>query len=124
MPMGIYKYTRMPFGIKNSPAQVQRIMDIMFQDEILAGWMVVYIDYIIVYSEGWEDHVQYIDGVLIKCTPIDIIISLKNCNFGQEELLALRHKVSGLSLAIDQEKVVEVLLKIVPNSCIIHSSVQ
>ncbi|MBW0516941.1 hypothetical protein O181_056656 [Austropuccinia psidii MF-1] len=114
--MGIYEYTRMPFGIKNAPAHFQRMMDTIFQEEILEGWMVVYIDDIIIYSETWEDHVQYIDRVLSKCTPINLKISLKKCNFGQQEILALGHKVSGLSLAIDQNKVAAVLQKPVPNS--------
>ncbi|MBW0550490.1 hypothetical protein O181_090205 [Austropuccinia psidii MF-1] len=112
--MGIYEYTRMPFGIKNAPAHFQRIMDTIFQEDILEGWMVVYIDDIIIYSETWEDHVKYIDRVLSKCTPINLKISLKKCNFGQQELLALGHKVSGLSLAIDQNKVAAVLQKPVP----------
>ncbi|MBW0573277.1 hypothetical protein O181_112992 [Austropuccinia psidii MF-1] len=56
--MGIYGYTRMPFGIKNAPAHFQRMMDTIFQEEILEGWMVLYIDDIIIYSETWEDHVQ------------------------------------------------------------------
>ncbi|MBW0504567.1 hypothetical protein O181_044282 [Austropuccinia psidii MF-1] len=62
--MGIYEYTRMPFGIKNAPANFQRMMDTIFQEEILEVWMVVYIDDIIIYSEIWEGHVQYIDRVL------------------------------------------------------------
>ncbi|MBW0509521.1 hypothetical protein O181_049236 [Austropuccinia psidii MF-1] len=56
--MGIYEYTRMPFGIKNVPAHFQRMMDTIFQEGILEGWMVVFIDEIIIYSETWEDHVQ------------------------------------------------------------------
>ncbi|MBW0551520.1 hypothetical protein O181_091235 [Austropuccinia psidii MF-1] len=114
--MGIYEYNKMPFGIKNAPAHFQRMMDTIFQDEILEGWMVVYIDDIIIYSETWEDHVQYIDRVLSKCTPINLKISLKKCNFGQQELLALGHKVSGLSLAIDQNKLAAVLQKPVPKN--------
>ncbi|MBW0561624.1 hypothetical protein O181_101339 [Austropuccinia psidii MF-1] len=78
--------------------------------------MVVYIDDIIIYSETWEDHVQYIDRVLSKCTPINLKISLKKCNFGQQELLALGHRVSGLSLAIDQNKLAESMQKPVPKS--------
>ncbi|MBW0489876.1 hypothetical protein O181_029591 [Austropuccinia psidii MF-1] len=38
-------------------------------------------------------------------------LSLKKCNFSQQELLAPGHKVSGLSLAIDQNKVAAVLQK-------------
>ncbi|MBW0542911.1 hypothetical protein O181_082626 [Austropuccinia psidii MF-1] len=112
--MGIYEYNRMPFGIKNAPAHVQRMMDTTFQEEILEGWMVVYIDDIIIYSETWEEHVQYIENVLCKCIPINLKISLKKCNFGQQELLALGHKVSGLSLSIDKNKVAALLQNPVP----------
>ncbi|MBW0473087.1 hypothetical protein O181_012802 [Austropuccinia psidii MF-1] len=114
--MGIYEYTRSAFGIKNATAHFQMMMDTMFQDEIMEGWMVVYIDNIILYSETWEDHVQYIDRVLSKCTPTNLKISLKKCNFGQEELLALGHKFACLSLAIDQNKVAAVLQKPVPRN--------
>ncbi|MBW0522544.1 hypothetical protein O181_062259 [Austropuccinia psidii MF-1] len=92
--MGIYEYTRMPYGIKNAPSHFQRMMDTIFQEEISEGLMVVYIDDIIIYSKTWEDHVQYIDRVLM--------------------LLAVGHEVSGISLAIDQNKVAEVLQKQVP----------
>ncbi|MBW0524118.1 hypothetical protein O181_063833 [Austropuccinia psidii MF-1] len=109
--MGIYEYTRMPFGIKNAPAHFQRMMDTILQEEILEGWMVVYIDDRIIYSETWEDHVQYIDRVISKFTPINLKISLKKCNFGQQELLALANKVSGLSWTVDQNKVAAVLQK-------------
>ncbi|MBW0474913.1 hypothetical protein O181_014628 [Austropuccinia psidii MF-1] len=42
---------------------------------------------------------------------INLKISLKKWNFGQQELLALEHNVSGLSLAIDQNELAEVLQK-------------
>ncbi|MBW0491942.1 hypothetical protein O181_031657 [Austropuccinia psidii MF-1] len=103
--MGIYEYTRMPFGIKNAPAHFQRMIDTIFQEEILEGGMVVYIDDIITYTKKWEDNVQYIDRVLSKCTPVNLKISLKKCNFGKQELLELGHRVSPLSLAMDQNKV-------------------
>ncbi|MBW0491248.1 hypothetical protein O181_030963 [Austropuccinia psidii MF-1] len=44
--MGIYEYTRIPFGIKNAPAHFQRMMDTIFQ-EILEDWMVLNIDEIL-----------------------------------------------------------------------------
>ncbi|MBW0502628.1 hypothetical protein O181_042343 [Austropuccinia psidii MF-1] len=114
--MGIYEDTRMPFGLKNAPSYFQRIMDTIFQEEIFEGFMVLYIDEIIIYSEKWEYYVHYIERVLSKCTPINLKISLKKCDFGQKELLELGHKVSGLSLAIDQNKLSAVLQKPVPKS--------
>ncbi|MBW0461835.1 hypothetical protein O181_001550 [Austropuccinia psidii MF-1] len=106
----------MPFGIKNAPSHFQKMMDRISQEEILEGWMVVYIDYIIIYSETWEDQVQYIDRVLSKCTPINMKIPLTKCSFGQQELLALGHKVLGLSIAINQNIVAAVLQKPVPKN--------
>ncbi|MBW0490874.1 hypothetical protein O181_030589 [Austropuccinia psidii MF-1] len=50
---GIYENTRIPFGIKNAPSHFQRMMDTIFQEDILEGWMVVYIDDIIIYSQKW-----------------------------------------------------------------------
>ncbi|MBW0476474.1 hypothetical protein O181_016189 [Austropuccinia psidii MF-1] len=94
--MGIYEYTRMPCGIKDAPAHFQRMMDQIFQEEILEGWMVVYMGDIIIYSETWKDYVQYIDRV--------------------RKLLELGHKISGLSLAIDHNKLAPVLQKPVPNN--------
>ncbi|MBW0466528.1 hypothetical protein O181_006243 [Austropuccinia psidii MF-1] len=106
----------MPFGIKNAPAYFQRMMATIFQEEILECWMVVYIDDIIICSETWEDHVKYIDKVLSKCTPINLKISLKKFNFVQHVLLALGHKVSGLSLPTDQNEVAGLLQKPVPKN--------
>ncbi|MBW0488043.1 hypothetical protein O181_027758 [Austropuccinia psidii MF-1] len=92
------------------------MMDTIFQEEILEGWMVVNINDIIIYSETWEGHVQYIDRVLSKCIPINLKVSLRKCHLGQQELLALGHKVSGLSMGIDQNKVAAVLQKKVPRN--------
>ncbi|MBW0484970.1 hypothetical protein O181_024685 [Austropuccinia psidii MF-1] len=102
--MGIYEYTRIPFEIKNAAEHFKRMMDTIFKEERLEGRMVVYIDGISIYSETWEDHVKCIDRVLRKFTPINMKSSLKNCNFGKQELLALGNIVSVLILAIDQKK--------------------
>ncbi|MBW0467327.1 hypothetical protein O181_007042 [Austropuccinia psidii MF-1] len=114
--MCIYEYTRMPFRIKNAPAHFQRMMNTIFLEEILEGRMVIYIVDIIIYSGTWEIHVQYIDRLLSKGTPINMKISLKKSNFGEQELLALGQKVSGCSLAIDQNKVAELLQNLVPKN--------
>ncbi|MBW0498103.1 hypothetical protein O181_037818 [Austropuccinia psidii MF-1] len=94
--MGIYEYTRMPFGIKNAPDHFQRMTDTIFQEEILQGWMVVYINDIIIYSETRGDYVQYIERLRSKCTPTNLKVSLEKCDFGQQELLELARKSQDL----------------------------
>ncbi|MBW0555952.1 hypothetical protein O181_095667 [Austropuccinia psidii MF-1] len=54
--------------------------------------------------------------VLDKFTGVNMKIALKKGNFGFEELEALGHIVSGLSLGIDKNKVEAVLLKPIPHN--------
>ncbi|MBW0588534.1 hypothetical protein O181_128249 [Austropuccinia psidii MF-1] len=53
---GIYEYLRMHFGIKNAPSHYQRMMNTTFPHELSEGWLIVYIDYIIICSETWKSH--------------------------------------------------------------------
>ncbi|MBW0469710.1 hypothetical protein O181_009425 [Austropuccinia psidii MF-1] len=62
--MGIYEYNTIPFGIKNESADFQRMMETIFEEVILEFWIVGHIDDIMIYSETWEDYLQYIDRVL------------------------------------------------------------
>ncbi|MBW0472295.1 hypothetical protein O181_012010 [Austropuccinia psidii MF-1] len=53
---GIYEYLRMPFGIKNAPYHYQRMMNIIFPMELSEGWLIIYIDDIIIFSDSWSLH--------------------------------------------------------------------
>ncbi|MBW0554877.1 hypothetical protein O181_094592 [Austropuccinia psidii MF-1] len=113
---GIYEYLRMPFGIKNAPSHFQRIMNIIFPTELSEGWLIIYIDYIIICLDSWSLHLERLARVLHKVAEVNMKISLKKCNFGFEELKALGHVVSGLSLGIDKNKIAAVLLKPIPQN--------
>ena len=95
---GVYEYLRMPFGIKNAPSHFQRMMNSVFLAELAEGWLIVYIDDIIICSKTWDEHVHRLGIVLQKVIDINMKISLKKCAFGFRELIALGHVVSGLSL--------------------------
>ncbi|MBW0561972.1 hypothetical protein O181_101687, partial [Austropuccinia psidii MF-1] len=113
---GIYEYLRMPFGIKNAPSHYQRIMNTIFPTELSEGWLIIYIDDIIICSDSWSLHLERLERVLHKFAEVNMKISLKKCNFGFEELKALGHIVSGLILVIDKNKVVAVLHKPIPQN--------
>ncbi|MBW0536494.1 hypothetical protein O181_076209, partial [Austropuccinia psidii MF-1] len=111
---GIYEYLRMPFGIKNAPSHYQRMMNTIFPHELSEGWLIIYIDDIIICSETWQLHLERLSLVLKRILQVNMKISLKKCNFGFHELKALGHVVSGLSLGIDKNRVAAVLLKQMP----------
>ncbi|MBW0590124.1 hypothetical protein O181_129839 [Austropuccinia psidii MF-1] len=101
---GIYEYLRMSFGIKNAPSHYQRMMNTIFPTELSEGWLIIYIDNIIIFPDSWSLHLERHTRLLHKVAEVNMKISLKNCNFGFEELKALGNVVSGLSLGIDQKK--------------------
>ncbi|MBW0556446.1 hypothetical protein O181_096161 [Austropuccinia psidii MF-1] len=106
----------MPFGIKKAPSHYQRMMNTIFPTEISEGWLIIYIDDIIICSDSWSLHLERLARVLHKVAGVNMKISLKKCNFGFEEIKALGHIVSGLSLGIDRNKVAAVLLKPIPQN--------
>ncbi|MBW0461569.1 hypothetical protein O181_001284 [Austropuccinia psidii MF-1] len=53
---GVYEYLRMPFGIKNAPSHFQRMITEILPEELSEGWLILYIDEIIVCSKTWEEH--------------------------------------------------------------------
>ncbi|MBW0515379.1 hypothetical protein O181_055094 [Austropuccinia psidii MF-1] len=108
---GIYEYLRMPFGIENEPFHYPRMMNTIFPHELSEGWLIIYIDEIIICSETWQFHLERLSLVLIKMKT-----SLKECNFWFHELKALGHVVSQLSLGVNKNKVASVLLKQMPQN--------
>ncbi|MBW0539119.1 hypothetical protein O181_078834 [Austropuccinia psidii MF-1] len=113
---GIYEYLRMPFGIKNAPSHYQMMMNTIFPTELSEGWLIIYIDDIIIFSDSWSLHLERLARVLHKVAEVNMKISLKKYNFGFEELKALGHIVSGFSLGINKNKVAAVLLKPIPQN--------
>ncbi|MBW0517268.1 hypothetical protein O181_056983 [Austropuccinia psidii MF-1] len=113
---GVYEYLRIPFGIKNAPSHFQRMMNKIFPEELSEGWLITYIDYIIVCSKTWEEHMCRVSRILTKIHSVNMKICLKKCHFGFKELKALGHVVSGLSLGIDKNKVASILLKPMPQN--------
>jgi hypothetical protein len=50
-PEGLFKPTVMFFGLTNSPATFQMIMNTIFQREVALGWLLVYIDDIVIHTK-------------------------------------------------------------------------
>ncbi|MBW0471354.1 hypothetical protein O181_011069 [Austropuccinia psidii MF-1] len=101
---GIYEDLRVPFVIKNSLSHYKRMMNTIFPTELSEGWLIIYIDDIIICSYSWSLHLKRPKKVLAKFGGVNMKFSLKKSNFGFEELKALGHIVSGLSLGIEKKK--------------------
>ncbi|MBW0550664.1 hypothetical protein O181_090379 [Austropuccinia psidii MF-1] len=111
---GLYEYSIIPFGIKNAHSHFHIMMNEIFPEELSIGWLIIYIDDILVCSKTWEEHMYRLSRVLTKIQSVNMKISLKNSYFCFKELKALGYFVSGFSLSIDKSKVAAGFLKPMP----------
>ena len=72
-------------------------------------FIVVYLDDIVVYSESLEDHLKHLRKVLSKLREHQLNVKKEKCEFAQQEILFLGHKVSK-GLAMMDERKVHVIL--------------
>jgi hypothetical protein len=60
----LWCYTRLPFGLKNSSAIYQRVMDTVLTEAGLSSFAAAFIDDVIVWSDTAEEHVAHVQRVL------------------------------------------------------------
>jgi len=70
----------------------------------------IYFDDIFVYSQIYEEHVQYIEWVLIKLKEANLKLKLKKCKFAKWEIKVLEYWVDVEGIRPDPDKV-EAILK-------------
>ena len=87
-PNGLYQYKVMPFGMKNSPAMFQRLINSIVSD---IDGCEAYIDDVMIYSETWEEHLAIIRLFLKR--QAKLTINLAKSAFGCATVTYLGHIV-------------------------------
>uniref|UniRef100_A0A5S6R6A2 RNA-directed DNA polymerase n=1 Tax=Trichuris muris TaxID=70415 RepID=A0A5S6R6A2_TRIMR len=80
---GLYRYNRLPFGVKSAPGIFQQIMDTM-----LAGLKgtVAYLDDVVVVGTTKEEHQKNLDAVLNRIAEFGFTIRPEKCSFGMNQI--------------------------------------
>ena len=89
-PDGLYQYKVMPFGMKNSPATFQRLVNSLISN--LDGCK-AYIDDAIIFSEEWEQHLQTISTFFDRLSEAKLTVNLAKSEFCHANLTFLGHIV-------------------------------
>jgi len=105
---GLYEFLVLPFGLVNSPATFQRLMDMVLGN---MRWdrASIYVDDVIVYSPSWDQHIVDLDEFLKRCIECGISLKLSKCRFGQTEVKYLGHRITKEGHTMDQSKLQAIL---------------
>lgn len=101
---GLYEWTRMPMGLKNSPSTFQRVMNF-----VLSGlsWYncLIYIDDLIVFSPDFETHLKDLRAVFERLRSFNLKLKPSKCLFGCRSVRYLGFIVSENGIAADPDKI-------------------
>jgi len=105
---GLFEPLVMFFGMTNSPATFQTMMNNIFRDLIAEGIMVVYLDDILIFTKMEEEHAKAIRRVLQVLQEHKLFLCLEKCEFCKERIEYLGLVISENEVSMDPVKVAEV----------------
>ena len=109
MHIGVYKPTVMYFGLTDSPATFQTMMNDLFRDLINQGDMATFIDNILVATEMEEGHDKLVEEVLKRLEENDLFMKLEKCKWKVREVEFLGVVIGPKGVEMQREKVEGVL---------------
>jgi hypothetical protein len=75
------------FGLTNSPATFQTIMDSIFREEITSGDVIIYMDDILIATtKNLKSHCNLVTHVLKKLQDNDLFLQPEKCHFHKEKV--------------------------------------
>src|SRR5260221_1881165 len=93
------------FGLCNSPATFQTMMNNILQDFIHNGEAICYMDDILIYSRTLSNHWRIVHQVLTTLRKQRLFLKPEKCKFEQKEVEYLRLVISKDHVAMDPTKV-------------------
>jgi transposase InsO family protein len=104
---GHYEYTVMPFGLTNAPATCQALINNVLREH-LDLFVIAYLDDILIYSKGEEEHTEHVRTVLTLLQRYALAVDPDKCKWHQEEVEFLGCMVgkNGVRMSEDKIKVV------------------
>ena len=102
---GLFEPLVMYFGLTNSPATFQTMMDEIFKDVIDRCVVIVYMDDILIFTRTYAENVEVTRQVLEILRQHKLSLNAAKCQFHQEELEYLGLVISHNSVSMDPVKV-------------------
>ena len=101
-PDGHYEFLRLPFGLKNAPADFSRIMYSLLGD---LPFVQIYLDDTTVHSSEFDTHITHLKVVITRLQEINLKINGDKCQWFQRKMKILGHIVTENTVLMDKEKI-------------------
>jgi len=102
---GLFEPLVMFFGMTNSPATFQTMMDDVFRTVIAEGIVVVYLDDILIFTKTEEEHERAVQRVLEILAEHKLFLRPEKCEFHRKQIEYLGLVISENKVVMDPVKV-------------------
>ena len=103
---GLFEPNVMFFGLTNSPATFQMMMNEIFMEELREGWLTIYMDDMLIHTnDSVETHRAAVHRVLDKLAKHDLFLKPEKCLFEQRRMEFLGVVLENGTIQMDPAKV-------------------
>ena len=100
---GLYRFKKMPFGLKTAPQTFQRFMADLLRKE---AWnsVLIYLDDLILFSHTFAEHLQHIEQVFLRLRQAGLKLKPQKCHFAKAQVPYLGHLVNKDGVRPDPDR--------------------
>ena len=100
--MGLFQFTRMPFGLSGAPSSFQRLMNIIMRG---LPFVSTYIDDVLIHSDSEEVHKGHLQEAFRRLRKTGLTLRGVKCQIGVSQVSYLGHVFSGKGMSPDDSKI-------------------
>lgn len=101
---GTFMFVRLPFGLRNAPSELQRLVDTLFGPEFEPN-LFAYLDDLIIISETFEEHIELLKKVCSILKNAGLTLNIEKSEFCKSRLKYLGFVVDKEGLRTDPAKI-------------------